>query len=56
MIYTETVIINGKQYVHTYSDAYTLLRDGVIYLCIRDTENPVYNALADLVGIYVEIV
>lgn len=31
MIYTETVIINGRQYVHTYSDAYTLLRDGVEY-------------------------
>lgn len=30
--------------------------DGVTYLCTRDTVNPVYNALADLVGIYVEIV
>jgi hypothetical protein len=30
------------------------LQDGVIYLCIRDTENPVYNALAELVGLYVE--
>lgn len=26
------------------------------YLCIRDTGVPVYNALADLVGIYVEAV
>ena len=31
-------------------------QDGVIYLCTRDTINPVYNALADLVGLYVEIV
>lgn len=29
-------------------------QDGVIYHCTRDTVNPVYNALADLVGIYVE--
>ena len=29
-------------------------QDGVVYLCIRDTGNPVYHALADLVGIYVE--
>lgn len=27
----------------------------VEYLCIRDTGVPVYNALADLVGIYVEV-
>ena len=37
---------NGKYYI----------QDGVIYLCNRDTVNPVYNALADLVGLYVEIV
>lgn len=30
-------------------------QDGVIYLCTRDTVNPVYNALADLVGIYAEV-
>lgn len=35
---------NGKYYI----------QNGVIYLCIRDTVNPVYNALADLVGLYVE--
>lgn len=35
---------SGKYYV----------QDGVIYHCSRDTINPVYNALADLVGIYVE--
>ena len=29
---------------------------GVLYRCIRDTINPVYNALADLVGLYVEVV
>ena len=28
---------------------------GVVYLCSRDTINPVYNALVDLVGIYVEV-
>lgn len=35
---------SGKYYV----------QDGVIYLCTRDTVNPVYNALSELVGIYVE--
>lgn len=34
---------NGKHYV----------QDGVIYLCNRDTVNPVYNALSELVGLYV---
>lgn len=29
---------------------------GVVYLCVRDTVNPVYHALADLVGLYVEVV
>ena len=37
---------NGKYYS----------QDGVIYLCNRDTVNPVYNPLSELVGIYVEIV
>lgn len=36
---------NGKHY----------MQGDVIYLCTRDTGNPVYNALADLVGLYVEI-
>ena len=31
-------------------------QDGVVYLCTRDTINPVYNALKDLVGLYVEVV
>ena len=35
----------GKYYIQDY----------VIYLCNRDTVNPVYNPLAELVGIYVEI-
>lgn len=35
---------SGKYYV----------QDGVTYLCTRDTVNPVYNALAELVGLYVE--
>jgi len=29
--------------------------DGVTYLCTRDTVNPVYNALREMVGIYVII-
>lgn len=37
---------SGKYYV----------QDGVTYICTRDTVNPVYNALADLVGLYVEAV
>ena len=30
------------------------IQDYTIYLCTRDTVNPVYNPLAELVGIYVE--
>ena len=30
------------------------MQDGKIYSCIRDTGNPVYNALSELVGLYVE--
>ena len=37
---------NGKYYS----------QDGATYLCNRDTVNPVYNPLSELVGIYVEIV
>ena len=37
---------NGKYYV----------QNEIVYRCTRDTVNPVYNALADLVGIYVEVV
>ena len=40
------VIENGKYYT----------QDGVIYLCTRDSGNPVYHALKDLVSLYVEIV
>lgn len=29
-------------------------QNGVIYLCIRDTINPVYNLLSELVGIYMD--
>ena len=39
------VIENGKYYIE----------DGVIYLCNRDSGIAVYNRLADLVGIYVEV-
>lgn len=30
-------------------------QNSVVYRCIRDTINPVYNNLADLVGLYVEV-
>ena len=36
---------SGKYYIQDY----------VIYRCTRDTINPVYNALADLVGLYVKV-
>ena len=36
---------NGKYYS----------QDSVTYKCTRDTGNPVYNALAELVGLYVEV-
>lgn len=39
-------LVSGKYYS----------QDGVTYLCNRDTVNPVYNPLRELVGIYVEIV
>jgi hypothetical protein len=35
---------NGKYYA----------QEGVTYLCIRDTGNPVYHDLANLVGLYVQ--
>ena len=39
-------LYNGKYYTE----------NGILYLCNRDTGQAVYNTLADLVGIYVEIV
>ena len=30
------------------------MQDGKVYRCISDTGNPVYNALSELVGLYVE--
>lgn len=36
---------NGKYYI----------QNDVVYLCSRDTVNPVYHALVDLVGQYVQI-
>lgn len=38
-------LVNGKYYS----------QDGVTYRCTRDTVNPVYAALKDLVGLYVEV-
>lgn len=32
------------------------VQNDVVYRCTRDTVNPVYNPLAELVGIYVEVV
>jgi hypothetical protein len=32
------------------------MQDYEIYLCNRDTVNPVFNALSELVGLYVEVV
>lgn len=40
------ILENGKYYS----------QDGITYLCNRDTINPVYHALKDLVGLYVEVV
>lgn len=37
---------NGKYYT----------QNNVLYLCNRDSVNPVYNPLKDLVGLYVEVV
>ena len=31
------------------------IQDNVIYYCIRDTVNPVFNPLSELVGLYVEV-
>ena len=30
-------------------------QNNILYLCNRDTGNPVYNALSELVGLYVEV-
>ena len=30
-------------------------QNNILYLCNRDTGQPVYNALAELVGLYVEV-
>ena len=31
MIYQEIITFNNKQYMRTYSDTYTIMRDGVEY-------------------------
>ena len=31
-------------------------QNGILYRCTRSTGQPVYNALAELVGLYVEVV
>ena len=40
------ILVNGLYYI----------QDGITYLCNRDTGVAVYNALSDLVGLYVEVV
>jgi hypothetical protein len=40
------VLENGKYYI----------QDEVVYLCNRESGSPVYHALKDLVGLYVEVV
>ena len=40
------VLQNGKYYT----------QNNILYLCNRSTGQPVYNALAELVGLYVEVV
>lgn len=45
--YTGNMVLDaGKYYI----------QDSVIYRCIRNTGNPVYNTLKDLTGLYVETV
>ena len=39
-------LVKGKYYIE----------NNVTYLCNRDTGNPVYNKLSELVGIYVEVI
>lgn len=39
------VLENGKYYT----------QDGVTYICTRDTGNPVYHVLKDLIGLYVDV-
>ena len=57
MIQTEIITINGRPLTRTCSNSgHYIQRDGVTYLCNRGTGQPVYNALADMVGIYVEVV
>lgn len=39
----------------TLEEGLYYVQDYVIYRCIRDTGGPVYHALADLTGVYVEL-
>ena len=57
MIHIETIEINGTQYIKTYSDTYTIVRDGVEYgeavdplnsgRTYIETENPLDTANED---------
>lgn len=44
--YSGNMVLNEGKYYR---------QDGVIYYCFRDSVNPVFNALADLVGLYVNV-
>ena len=44
--YGNMALESGKYYTQS----------GMTYLCSRDTVNPVYNALSELAGIYVEVI
>lgn len=39
-------LFNGKYYI----------QNGIVYKCTRDSEQPLYQALSDLVGLYVTVV
>lgn len=51
----------SREHPKTYSAGMELeqdlyyTEDGVLYVCIRSTGVPVYNPLAELIGIYVEV-
>lgn len=45
--YSGNMVLTAGLYYH---------QDYVIYRCIQDTVNPVYHPLAELVGLYVEVV
>lgn len=49
----DAILYNGNMALEA-GKYYT--QDGVLYLCNRDSGNPVYHPLSALVGLYVEVV